>query len=70
MLLKKILKGAPSNIDSRRASKAQDRFMKSAAMIRLLRADGMLQTFSTASTQPYRLGQCGKVGNYLGVQQP
>jgi site-specific recombinase XerD len=43
--------GAASNIDSKRASSAQDRFKKSATMILLLRAEGTPQTFSTASTQ-------------------
>jgi hypothetical protein len=49
ILLKKDFQEDSSNIDSRRASNAQDRFKKSATMIRLLRAGGMLQTFSTAS---------------------
>jgi len=50
MLLKKgFWVGPASNIDSKRASSAQDRFKKSARMILLLRADGTLQTFSTAS---------------------
>jgi hypothetical protein len=37
--------GAASNIDSKRASRAQDRSKKSATMILLSRADGTPQTF-------------------------
>src|SRR6266700_5062198 len=48
---KGFLGGSPSNIDSRRASNAQDRFKNSAPMIRLLRAGDMPGTFSTVSTQ-------------------
>ncbi|SRR5712692_10211256 len=48
---KGFLGGSPSNIDSRRASNAQDRFKNSAPMIRLLRAGGMPGTFSTASAR-------------------
>jgi hypothetical protein len=41
MLLKKDFgRGAASDIDSKRASNAQDRFKKSATMVRLLRAHG------------------------------
>src|SRR5262249_13211951 len=47
---KKILGGSLSNIDSKRAPKAQVRFKKSTPMIRLLRIRGMPRTFSTAST--------------------
>jgi hypothetical protein len=56
MLLKKDFGWAASIIDSKRASNAQDRFKKSARMILLLRADGTLQTFSTASAQLGRKG--------------
>jgi hypothetical protein len=41
--------GSPSNIDSKPASNAQDRFKKSVSLIRLLRVGGMLRTFSTAT---------------------
>ena len=48
---KGFLGGSPSNIDSKRASNAQDRFKNSPPLIRLLRAGGMPGTFSTVSTQ-------------------
>src|SRR5260370_33142034 len=51
---KGFLGGSPSNIDSRRASNAQDRFKNSAPMIRLLRAGGMPGTFSTVSVKRRR----------------
>jgi hypothetical protein len=43
--------GLPSNIDSKPVSNAQYRSKKSVLLIRLLRAGGMLRTFSTASTR-------------------
>jgi hypothetical protein len=46
--------GSPSNIDSKPASNAQDRFKKSVSLIRLLRVGGTLRTFSTASTRRRR----------------
>jgi hypothetical protein len=39
----------PSKIDSRQAPNAQYRFKESFVAIRLLRAGGVLRTFSTAS---------------------
>jgi hypothetical protein len=48
---------AQSNIDSKQASKAQDRFKKSAIIIRLLRADRIPQTFSTASVKNGHAGR-------------
>ena len=48
---KKILRGSSSNIDSRRASNAQDRFKNPACAILLLRVVRVAPTFSTASTQ-------------------
>src|SRR5215467_3816332 len=46
---KKILRGSSSNIDSRRASNAQDRFKNPACTILLLRVVRVAPTFSTAS---------------------
>src|SRR5215831_9577374 len=46
---KKILRGSSSNIDSRRASNAQDRFKNPACAILLLRVVRVAPTFSTAS---------------------
>src|SRR5215467_9886136 len=47
---KKILRESSSNIDSRRASNAQDRFKNPACTILLLRVVRVAPTFSTAST--------------------
>src|SRR5215472_6597559 len=48
---KKILRGSSSNIDSRRASNAQDRFKNPACAILLLRVVRVAPTFSTASAR-------------------
>jgi hypothetical protein len=50
MLLKKDFEGGLRAILIQNEHHPQDRFKKSATMIRLLRADGRAQTFSTAST--------------------
>jgi hypothetical protein len=54
---KTILRGSPSNIDSRRPLNPQDRIKNPSLAIRLLRAGVTAPTFSTASTQSTHRGR-------------